>query len=78
VQLVEKRPEQVLGPGEAIWIGSEHPEPALGQCSVVQAKYHTGDGGEGQVALVGPMRMAYATARSAVRSVATILQRLLS
>jgi len=27
---------------------------------------------------VGPMRMAYATARSAVRSVATILQRLLN
>jgi heat-inducible transcriptional repressor len=78
VQLVEHHPEQVLGPGEAIWIGNEHPEPALGQCSVVQATYRTADGGEGQVALVGPMRMAYATARSAVQSVAGLLQRLLS
>jgi len=35
-------------------------------------------GGRGQVALVGPMRMAYATARSAVQSVASILEKLLS
>jgi heat-inducible transcriptional repressor len=45
---------------------------------VVQASYGTADGSRGQVALVGPMRMAYATARSAVHSVASILQRLLS
>jgi heat-inducible transcriptional repressor len=32
----------------------------------------------GQVALVGPMRMAYATARAAVQSVAQTLSRLLS
>jgi heat-inducible transcriptional repressor len=44
---------------------------------VVQAPYRTGSGGQGQVALVGPMRMAYATARAAVQSVATILQQLL-
>jgi len=31
----------------------------------------------GQVALIGPMRMAYATARAAVRSVASVLERLL-
>ena len=63
---------------EAIWIGTEHPHAALGQCSVVQATYRTGHGGRGQVALVGPMRMAYATARSAVQSVASILEKLLS
>jgi heat-inducible transcriptional repressor len=45
---------------------------------VVQASYRTGHGGLGQVALVGPMRMAYATARAAVQSVASILERLLS
>jgi heat-inducible transcriptional repressor len=83
VQLVEECPRQVLGPaGEAdsaaIWIGSEHPHSALEQCAVVQAAYSSGDGGLGQVALVGPMRMAYATARAAVQSVAAILQRLLS
>jgi heat-inducible transcriptional repressor len=89
VQLVEHGPRGVLGPAQGqgddetsrsdtIWIGTEHPHVALGQCAVVQATYRTGHGGRGQVALVGPMRMAYATARSAVQSVASILQRLLS
>jgi len=92
VQLVEHRPEQVLGPlapaaelappleapADRIWIGSEHPHEALAACAVVQAPYRTGDGDLGHVALVGPMRMAYATAGAAVRSVAAILQRLLS
>jgi heat-inducible transcriptional repressor len=89
VKLVEQRPRQLLGPpsaevevaaslSEAIWIGREHPQPALEECAVVQATYRCGDGAQGQVALIGPMRMAYATARAAVQSVATILQRLLS
>ncbi len=89
VQLVEQRPRQLLGPSvaevetaaslsEAIWIGREHPLPALEECAVVQASYRTADGARGEVALIGPMRMAYATARAAVQSVATILQRLLS
>jgi heat-inducible transcriptional repressor len=89
VQLVEQQPRQLLGPrsgeveiatslAEAIWIGSEHPQPALEECAVVQASYRCADGARGQVALVGPMRMAYATARAAVQSVAGILQRLLS
>jgi heat-inducible transcriptional repressor len=66
------------GNSDGVWIGAEHPHPALQACAVVQASYRTGDGSLGQVALVGPMRMAYATARAAVRSVATSLQRLLS
>lgn len=92
VQLVEHRPEQVLGPLAAgaerpeplaspanrIWIGREHPHEALSACAVVQAPYRTCEGDLGHVALVGPMRMAYATADAAVRSVAAILQRLLS
>ena len=83
VQLVESHPEAVLQPShqqpqESIWIGSEHPHGALGECAVVQAVYCAADGARGQVALVGPMRMAYATARAAVQSVANILQRLLS
>jgi heat-inducible transcriptional repressor len=44
----------------------------------VQSSYRARDGAVGQVALVGPMRMAYATARAAVQSVASILERLLS
>ena len=69
----------VVGAGAigGVWIGLEHPHPALRECAVVQAPYRTGNGGQGQVALVGPMRMAYATARAAVQSVATILQQLL-
>ncbi len=76
VELVEDAPQQVLQQG-GIWIGAEHPNQALHQCAVVQANYRSGDGGVGQVALVGPMRMAYATARAAVRSVARGLERLL-
>ncbi len=83
LQLVEEEPQRVLQPEDdlatdSIWIGAEHPHPALRHCAVVKAAYRTGDGSQGHVALVGPMRMAYATARAAVRSVATNLQRLLS
>ncbi|MCX5932346.1 MAG: HrcA family transcriptional regulator [Cyanobacteria bacterium] len=83
LQLVEEEPLRLLRPDreqqlEGIWIGAEHPHPALRHCALVQATYRSGDGSEGQVALLGPMRMAYATALSAVRSVASSLQRLLS
>ena len=82
LELVESEPQRVLHPDKVqalggVWIGMEHPDPALHQCAVVQADYRSGDGGLGQVALVGPMRMAYATARAAVRSVADVLERLL-
>ena len=42
---------------------------------MVQANYCNANGNQGQVALIGPMRMAYATARAAVQSVAQLLQR---
>ena len=61
-----------------VWIGEEHPQTALSHCSVVHASYRGGDGAVGQVALIGPMRMAYATARAAVNSVALTLERLLN
>ena len=85
LQLVEQEPQALLRSDRAedaalggIWIGQEHPNPALHHCAVVQARYRSGDGSEGQVALVGPMRMAYATARAAVQAVAQSLERLLS
>ena len=85
LQLVEQEPQillqsaQVATPErQGVWIGSEHPDPSLHHCAVVQAPYRTGSGEEGQVALVGPMRMAYATARAAVQAVAASLERLLS
>lgn len=84
LQLVEQEPQALLRSDRTedaalggIWIGQEHPNPALHHCAVVQARYRSGDGGEGQVALVGPMRMAYATARAAVQAVAQSLERLL-
>ena len=46
--------------------------------SVVQASFKTSNNGIGQVALIGPMRMAYPTAIAAVKSVANHLERLLS
>ena len=82
LQLVEEEPGQVLLSEQAgglggVWIGTEHPHPALGPCAVVQASYGAGADGLGHVALIGPMRMAYATARSAVQAVALTLERLL-
>jgi len=82
LQLVEEQPGQVLLSEQAgglggVWIGNEHPHPALGPCAVVQASYGAGAHGLGHVALIGPMRMAYATARSAVQAVARTLERLL-
>jgi len=85
LQLVEDAPQALLESDQAhhperlgVWIGSEHPNPALHHCAVVQAPYCTGSGAQGHVALVGPMRMAYATARAAVQAVASSLERLLS
>ena len=79
VRLVEDGPRKILGPlDDAIWIGSEHPEQALGQCAVVQAAYRAAEDSWGCVAVVGPMRMAYATAQAAVHSVASTLEKLLS
>ena len=83
LQLVELEPQQVLLSEAAhdkggVWIGSEHPHPALQHCAVVQASYGNRSGASGHVALIGPMRMAYSTARSAVEGVAGYLDRLLS
>ena len=83
LQLVEQRPHQLLHPSNreapgGVWIGDEHPDPALDGCAVVQAPYLTRGGAQGRVALIGPMRMAYATAREAVRTVAGTLERLLA
>ena len=63
---------------DCVWIGGEHPHTALSHCSVIQSSYRSVGGGVGQVALVGPMRMAYATARAAVQRVARHLELLLA
>ena len=82
LELIDQSPAALtpLGPepGGGVWIGEEHPEHALHHCSVVQATYRNGSDGVGQVALVGPMRMAYATALAAVRNAAHQLDCLLN
>ena len=65
-------------PPGGVWIGAEHPEPALVGCAVVQSPYRSRGGASGRVALIGPMRMTYATAQAAVRAVANCLERLLA
>ena len=80
LELIDEQPGALVHSSDQpqVWIGSEHPERALQACSVVQAPYRCGGEGRGQVALVGPMRMAYATARAAVERVARHLDLLLS
>ena len=80
LELIDEQPGALVHASDQpqVWIGSEHPEQALQACSVVQAPYRCGSEGRGQVALVGPMRMAYATARAAVERVARHLELLLS
>ena len=78
LELIDESPENLIRHDEnaRVWIGDEHPQRALQICSVVQAPYRSNDG-IGQVALVGPMRMAYATARAAVQRVARHLELIL-
>ena len=80
LELIDEQPGALVHSSEQpkVWIGSEHPQSALQACSVVQAPYRVGTEGCGQVALVGPMRMAYATARAAVQRVARHLDLLLN
>ena len=62
----------------SVWIGKEHPQNQLSNCSVVKSSYISANNGIGHVALIGPMRMAYATSMAAVQSVAKHLERILS
>ena len=79
LELIDDEPCTLISRGASarVWIGDEHPQPALEACAVVQAPYRCNEG-LGHVALVGPMRMAYATARAAVQRVARHLELLLA
>ncbi len=82
LELMDSQPAAVVPVGEnqlgGVWIGAEHPHRALVDCSVVMASYRSSNKGIGQVALIGPTRMAYATAMASVRSVANHLNRILT
>ena len=81
LELMDSQPAAVvpMAPSHqgGVWIGSEHPHAALENCAVVHASYKSSNEGIGHVALVGPMRIAYATAMAAVQSVANHLNRVL-
>ncbi len=82
LNLMDTHPTAVV-PNDAnqqgsVWIGKEHPQNQLSNCSVVKASYKSSNEGIGHVALIGPMRMGYATAMSSVKSVAKHLERILS
>jgi len=54
----------------SVSIGHENPIPGMWEASVVAAPYAAGGGTVGTIGVVGPMRMDYAAAISAVRAVA--------
>ncbi len=82
LELMDNHPTSLVPLADAslggVWIGQEHPNNALAECSVVQASYRSSSAGIGQVALIGPMRMTYSTAMAAVKSVAKHLDKLLA
>ena len=81
LDLIDRHPTSVIPldtvHNGSVWIGNEHPQNELSNCSVVKASYSSSNGGVGHVALIGPMRMAYATSLAAVKSVAQHLERIL-
>lgn len=69
------------GPGEPsvrVAIGHENPLPDLHECSVVSAKYAIGDRASGEIAVLGPTRLAYARATLVVETMARQLSRVLT
>ena len=57
-------------PPVSVTIGHENPMPEMWEASVVAAPYGAGGGPAGTIGVVGPIRMDYASAISAVRAVA--------
>ncbi|MGD9906675.1 MAG: heat-inducible transcriptional repressor HrcA [Vicinamibacterales bacterium] len=64
------------GPGLAVVIGAEHPDPDLHACSVVVASYSDG-ARRGAVGIIGPTRMQYSRAINVVDGAAVAVARLL-
>jgi heat-inducible transcriptional repressor len=58
-------------------IGSEHPQDAMRQCSVVISRYAGASGLRGTISVVGPTRMHYPRAVSLVRYVSALMEELL-
>ena len=82
LDLIDSDPKLVLTINSkhisGVSIGEENPQNELSDCSVVQASYRSSSDCIGYVALIGPMRMAYANTMAAVKNVAKYLERILS
>ena len=59
--------------GISVVIGSENSHEAMRECSIVVARYGSGSGPSGVVAVLGPTRMRYARTIPAVRFLASVL-----
>jgi heat-inducible transcriptional repressor len=57
-------------------IGSENKEEALRECSVVVSSYGVSGGATGTIGVIGPTRMPYAHAISAVRYLSSVMSEL--
>jgi heat-inducible transcriptional repressor len=62
--------EAAATPPVSIMIGRENPLPEMWEASMIAAPYLAGHGSVGTIGVVGPIRMDYAAAISAVRAVA--------
>ena len=62
--------EAAVTPPVAVMIGRENPMPEMWEASVIAATYGAAGGAVGMIGIVGPTRMDYAAAMSAVRAVA--------
>ncbi len=62
--------EAAATPLVSVMIGRENPVPEMWEASVIAAPYMAGHGSVGTIGVVGPTRMDYAAAISAVRAVA--------
>lgn len=82
IELIDNQPTALIpsikNQTDGIWIGAEHPQKELMNFSVIEACYHNSGNDIGHIALIGPMRMAYATAKAAVKAVAQHLNMVLS
>ncbi|MDP8957042.1 MAG: heat-inducible transcriptional repressor HrcA [Actinomycetota bacterium] len=65
--------EAALAPPVSVMIGHENPLPEMWEASVVAAPFVAGGGARGTIGVVGPTRMDYLAAISAVREVANRL-----
>ncbi len=62
--------EAAAAPPVSVTIGRENPTPEMWEATVVAAPYAAGGGAKGTIGVVGPTRMDYVAAISAVRVVA--------